>query len=72
MSWLSGKVSQFQKLEEHEYIFSKFPFDYDSIMLYDEHAFSKNNLPTIEAKNGIPIHRKTNLSDIDKMKLMSL
>ncbi|KAG8178329.1 hypothetical protein JTE90_026297 [Oedothorax gibbosus] len=67
-----GSEPQFRKLKRHEYEWSEFPFDFNSIMMYDDKAFSKNGFKTMEAKNGKTMPRKTNLSEIDKRKLLSL
>jgi hypothetical protein len=41
------------------------PYDYGSIMHYPAMAFSKNNQPTIVAKNGAPIGQRDGLSTGD-------
>lgn len=38
---------------QYRYDVRNFEFDYDSIMIYDEHAFSKNENPTILAKDWL-------------------
>jgi hypothetical protein len=38
------------------------PYDYDSIMHYPDWAFSKNDQPTIVAKNGVSIGQREGLS----------
>ncbi len=40
-------------------------YDYSSIMHYPATAFSKNNQPTIVAKNGVAIGQRNGLSDLD-------
>jgi hypothetical protein len=40
-------------------------YDHGSIMHYPENAFSKNQQPTIRAKNGTPIGQRNGLSDGD-------
>ncbi|GIY27660.1 astacin-like metalloprotease toxin 1 [Caerostris darwini] len=67
-----GNESQFWKLKEYEYIWSDFPFDYESIMLYDSYAFSKNGRKTIEPIDGGNIPRYDKLSEMDKEKLSLL
>ena len=56
--------------EEVEYL--GFPYDLNSIMHYDNFAFSLNGEPTIVAKNGVtllPSYKKFMLSQIDKAEI---
>lgn len=41
------------------------PYDFGSIMHYDEFAFSRNNHPMIETLNGEAIGQRNGLSDGD-------
>ncbi len=48
---IEGKETNFRILSENENRLFNIPFDYQSIMIYGETSFSKNNLPTMLAKN---------------------
>ena len=41
------------------------PYDFDSVMHYGTHAFSKNDKPTIVAKNGNHIGQRNGFSSLD-------
>ncbi|KAF8764442.1 Astacin-like metalloprotease toxin 5 [Argiope bruennichi] len=63
---------QFEKLEPSKYKWNDFQIDYESIMMYDSYSFSKNDLITIERKNGGELVRNNKLSEMDKEKLRLL
>ncbi|GFY62004.1 protein SpAN [Trichonephila inaurata madagascariensis] len=69
---IKGNGSQFERLRPFEYKWSDLPFDYESIMLYNSYAFSKNGRRTLETKDGEEIPRHTQLSALDKEKLRRL
>ncbi|GAB0093918.1 hypothetical protein DMENIID0001_091100 [Sergentomyia squamirostris] len=49
------------------------PYDYNSVMHYPEDAFSKNGLPTIEAKqSGVFIGQRIGMSELDIRRLNKL
>ncbi|PRD34355.1 UNVERIFIED_CONTAM: Astacin-like metalloprotease toxin 1 [Trichonephila clavipes] len=64
--------NQFRKLSYNRYQWIEFEIDYDSVMMYDSYAFSKNNGITIERKDGGIIRRNDILSRMDKAKLWNL
>ncbi|GBO13266.1 Astacin-like metalloprotease toxin 1, partial [Araneus ventricosus] len=69
---IEEEKGQFEISEDYRW--HDFPFDYDSNMMYDSYAFSKDpqRLPTITTKNGKIIPRNDYLSDGDIRKLLEL
>ena len=67
---IKGKEGNFQKYSFTMIKTYDTPYDYDSIMHYDEHAFSKNLWSkTIEARNGANIGQRNSLSKYDTQTL---
>ncbi|GFS91405.1 zinc metalloproteinase nas-15 [Nephila pilipes] len=60
---------QFRRLKGSEYQWNNLPLDFESIMMYDSYAFSRNGGITIERKYGSIINRNERLSNLDKQKL---
>ncbi|GFS91404.1 astacin-like metalloprotease toxin 1 [Nephila pilipes] len=62
-------MDQFRKLRLNQYTWNDFEIDFQSVMMYESYAFSKNGGITIEPRNGRIIGRKERLSRMDKEKL---
>ncbi|GIY20489.1 hypothetical protein CDAR_311 [Caerostris darwini] len=75
ISFQTGSAHNFDKLEPHlNIVYTE--FDYDSIMIYGNKAFSKDNKSnTIEAKNGqklLPSFQKKSISKLDIVSLKKM
>lgn len=72
---MDGLLSNFQKLDPKENLLLT-PFDYDSIMIYGNYAFSKDGSSmTLEAKNGqrlLDPFSKTTMTDSDFQRIRML
>ncbi|XP_055952664.1 zinc metalloproteinase nas-6-like [Argiope bruennichi] len=67
-----GDKDQFKKLRWSQYDWVDFNIDYESIMMYDSYAFSRNGQMTIQRKDKEEIEENEELSDMDIEKLRSL
>ncbi|CAL1265947.1 unnamed protein product [Larinioides sclopetarius] len=68
-SIIHGNEDQFQKLRLNQYEWIDFDIDYESIMMYDSYAFSRNGRITIQRKDGGLIDENKELSEMDIEKL---
>ncbi|KAF8764444.1 Zinc metalloproteinase nas-6 like protein [Argiope bruennichi] len=67
-----GEENQFKKLRRNQYEWMDFEIDFESIMMYDSYAFSRNGEMTIQARDGEEIEENEELSDMDIEKLRLL
>ncbi|GFY76488.1 astacin-like metalloprotease toxin 1 [Trichonephila inaurata madagascariensis] len=65
-------INQFRKLSRYHYEWIDFAIDYQSVMMYESYAFSKNGGITIQRRDGGIIRRNDRLSRMDKDKLRML
>lgn len=70
--FFSGSQDQFKKLTPNQYEWMDFSIDFESIMMYDSYAFSKNEQMTIQRRDGEEIEKNEELSEMDVLKLSLL
>ncbi|GFQ70036.1 astacin-like metalloprotease toxin 1 [Trichonephila clavata] len=63
---------QFRKLSPNRYEWIDFEIDYQSVMMYESYAFSRNGNITIQRIDGGIIRKNERLSRMDKEKLRML